>query len=42
MKRILVVDRHDLFRESLVLVLERSLDIEVVGHVLSMKPAHCW
>lgn len=29
MKRILVVDRHDLFRESLVLVLERSLDIEV-------------
>jgi DNA-binding NarL/FixJ family response regulator len=29
MKRILVVDRHDLFRESLAHVLGRSLDVEV-------------
>lgn len=29
MRRILVVDRHELFRESLARVLEHSLDIEV-------------
>ena len=40
MKRILVVEDHDLFRQALITLLDRQPDFEVVGQARSVSEGH--